>query len=83
MKEFTCTIRDAEGLHARPAGALAKKAAGYQSKIMVEKAGKAVDCRRMMAVMSLCIKQGEEIRVTITGQDEDAAADGMRSFFCV
>lgn len=83
MQAFTCTIHDPEGLHARPASQLAKAAAGYQSQILIEKGGKSVDSRRLLAIMSLCIKQGEEIRVTVSGQDEEAAAEGMRTFFGV
>lgn len=81
MQAFTCTIQDPEGLHARPASLLAKTAAGYQSQIMIEKGGKSADSRRLLSVMALCIKQGEEIRVTISGQDEEIASQGMRNFF--
>ena len=39
MKEFTYTITDEQGIHARPAGLLVKEAAGFalQSKKMVRK----------------------------------------------
>lgn len=83
MQSFTCTIHDPEGLHARPASQLVKAASGYQSRILIEKAGRSADSRRLLSVMSLCIKQGEEIRVTISGADEEIAAQGMRSFFGV
>ena len=37
MKEFQYTITDPEGIHARPAGLLVKKANEFTSKIMIGK----------------------------------------------
>ncbi len=37
MKEFTYTITDEQGIHARPAGILVKEAAGFASAITIEK----------------------------------------------
>lgn len=50
MKEFTYTITDPAGIHARPAGLLAKKAAEYKSVITVIKGEKKADTRRLMAL---------------------------------
>ena len=36
MKEFKYVITDAEGIHARPATMLVKKAAGFKSDINIE-----------------------------------------------
>ena len=41
MKEFTYTITDEQGIHARPAGLLVKEAAGFASAITIEKDGTA------------------------------------------
>ena len=41
MKQFNYTIKDEVGIHARPAGMLAKTAKGFQSEILIEKDGKA------------------------------------------
>lgn len=37
MKEFCYTIKNAVGVHARPAGALARMAEKYDSTILIEK----------------------------------------------
>lgn len=55
MKEFTYTITDPVGIHARPAGMLAKKAAGFKSTVTVIKGEKKADTRRLMALMGLGI----------------------------
>lgn len=81
MKNFDYTIKDAMGIHARPAGLLVKEVAKYKSKISLTKDGKTVDAARLMAVMSLGVKQGQVVSVTVEGDDEDAAAAGMKAFF--
>ena len=37
MKTFTYIIKDEIGIHARPAGMLAKVAKGFKSEIIIEK----------------------------------------------
>ena len=80
MKTFDYTIKDAMGIHARPAGLLVKEVGKYQSKISLTKDGKTVDAARLMAVMSLGVKQGQTITVTAEGDDEETAASGIHAF---
>ena len=81
MKTFNYTIKDEVGIHARPAGMLAKKAKEFKSEILIEKNGKAVNATKLMMLMSLGIKCGETITVSVTGEDEEAAAAAMEAFF--
>ncbi|MBU5470886.1 HPr family phosphocarrier protein [Falcatimonas sp. MSJ-15] len=80
MKEFTYTIKDEQGIHARPAGLLVKEVQKYESTVTIFKDEKSADARRLMALMGLGIKCGQEIRVEVSGADEDAAADGIKAF---
>lgn len=80
MKEFTYTITDPVGIHARPAGMLAKKAAGFKSTITVIKGEKKADTRRLMAFMGLGIKCGDTITIQAEGEDEQAAAEAVQAF---
>lgn len=81
MQSFVYTIKDEIGIHARPAGLLAKEAKKFASTIQIEKAGKSADVRRMMGVMGLGVKCGEEITVKVEGDDEAQAAEAMKEFF--
>ena len=81
MKTFDYTIKDAMGVHVRPAGLLVKEAAKYESKVSLTKDGKTVDAARLMAVMSLGVKQGQTVTVTVEGADEGNATAGMQKFF--
>ena len=73
MKSFDYTITDEIGIHARPAGILAKKAKEYASRITVTKGGKTAEAQKLMAVMSLGVKKGNEVIITAEGEDEEDA----------
>jgi phosphocarrier protein HPr len=74
MKIFTYTIKDDKGLHARPAGLLVKEAKMFKSKTTIEANDKIADLKRIFAIMSLGVKFGTPITITIDGEDEEAAA---------
>ena len=63
MKEFKYVVTDNEGIHARPAGELVKLVKGFESTISIEKEGKKVDCRKLLALMGLGVKKHEEVAI--------------------
>ncbi len=81
MKSFNYVVKDALGIHARPAGLLAKEAKNFQSKILLKKDDKEVDVSRLMAIMALGVKCGNQVTVTADGPDEDAAIEALKKFF--
>lgn len=81
MKTFTYTIKDEVGIHARPAGLLAKKAKEFESVITIDRNGKSTAATKLMALMGLGVKCGETVTVTVEGADEDKAAAEMEKFF--
>lgn len=80
MKEFQYTIKDEQGIHARPAGLFVKQAASYQSAITISKEGKSADAKRILGVMSLGVKKGHTVTVQADGSDEEMAAEGLKKF---
>ena len=80
MEQITYTITDPMGIHARPAGQLVKMAAAFDCNIEIGTSAKMVDARRIMAVMGLALKQGDEIIITLDGPDESAAAKDFETF---
>jgi len=81
MKEFTYTIKDALGIHARPAGNLVKLIKGFSSSVTVEKEGKPpINATALMKLMGLGVKCGETIKFTVEGEDEEAAAKSIEDF---
>lgn len=81
MKSFSYTIKDELGIHARPAGLLAKKAKEFESVITIEKSGRTASANKLMAVMGLGIKCGDSINVTVEGTDEQTAFSALEEFF--
>ena len=81
MKTFSYTIKDEIGIHARPAGLLAKKAKEFQSTITIEKGGKSASAAKLMMIMGLGVKCGDTVTVTVEGADEEAAAAAIEEFF--
>lgn len=81
MKSFEFEVRDELGIHARPAGMLVKAAKVYDSKITIAKGEKKVEATKLMAIMSMGIKQGETVIVEVEGGDEDTTLAGMKAFF--
>mgnify|MGYP004617773039 FL=1 len=81
MKEFTYVITDEVGLHARPAGLLAKEAKKYQSTITLRANGKEAVASKLMAVMGMGVKKDDTVEVCIEGDDEDIAAQELEQFF--
>lgn len=80
MKQFSYTITDPEGIHARPAGEFVKAAKSFESKITIAKDGKAVDAKKIFGVMGLGAKQGHTVEITVDGADEDTAAAALEDF---
>ncbi len=80
MKEFTYTITDPEGIHARPAGELVKVAKEFSCKITLSKDGKSGDCKKIFGLMGLGVKKDMEVVVAFDGEDEDAAYDKVSAF---
>lgn len=81
MKTFEYTITDEMGIHARPAGLIAKAAKELSSEIVISKDGRSAVCSKVMAIMGLGVKCGDRITVTINGGDEEAAEKAMRELF--
>jgi Phosphotransferase System HPr (HPr) Family len=82
MKSFTYTIKEELGLHARPAGLVMKLAKNYSSSIILRtEKNKSADMKKLIALMGLCVKQGDTVTVTIEGEDEEAAWNEMNDFF--
>ena len=80
MVTFEYTIKDELGIHARPAGMLAKAAKELDSEITITKGGNSVGATKLMALMGLAVKCGDTITVTIEGGDENASEAAMRTF---
>lgn len=82
MKQFRYTIHDPLGIHARPAGMLAKLAKSFDDTVLtLTKGGKTVKLTQLMQLMSLGIRHGDEVTVSAEGGHEDGAIAAAENFF--
>lgn len=80
--ESTATAHEAQvvlpaHLHARPAGRVARAAAGYTSTLRLEHAGRSVDPASVLAVMGLGATAGSTVTVRAEGPDAEAAVAAL------
>ena len=82
MKQFTYTITDALGIHARPAGQLAKLDKTFpDAAATITKGERTVKLNQLMLLMGLGVKTGDEVTITTEGPAEDEAYAQLLEFF--
>ena len=82
MKQFTYTITDPLGIHARPAGQLAKLAKSFaDTTATITKGEKTVKLSQLMMLMGLAIKKDQEVTIAVEGPAEEEAAAALKAFF--
>ncbi len=82
MKKFDYVITDPVGIHARPAGVLAKEVKNYEgATVTITKGDRTVDVRKLMAIMGMGIKQGDTVTVSVDGANEEEVAAKIEEFF--
>ncbi|MDY2589780.1 MAG: HPr family phosphocarrier protein [Agathobacter sp.] len=80
MQEIKYTITDEMGIHARPAGLFVKEAAAFPCSVTIEKDGREVDAKRILGVMGLGVKCGQEITLRCDGEKEAEAIEALEKF---
>lgn len=78
MEKLTVVVNAEAGIHARPASNLVKKSGQFKSSIKLEKGDKVVDAKRLLAVLSLGAKKGDELVIVVEGEDEEVAAKAIK-----
>ena len=82
MVTKTVTVVNAQGLHMRPAGVLAKAAAAHKEcKVTLNVNGKSVNAKAVMQIMSACIKCGTEVEIVCEGLEEEAVLNEVAAMF--
>ncbi|MDR2658558.1 MAG: HPr family phosphocarrier protein [Spirochaetaceae bacterium] len=79
MITFNYTIKDELGIHARPAGVLIREVKKFKSAVSFSHGEKKADGDKIFAIMKLGIKQGNVLGVTVEGDDEQEAAEAIRT----
>lgn len=76
MKKVSITIKNKEGLHARPASIFVNTASSFKSKINIIKnndESKEYVAKSILSLMKMAAAEGDVITIIAHGEDEDAA----------
>ncbi|SBS30000.1 Phosphocarrier protein HPr [Marinomonas spartinae] len=73
MLEESVTIINKLGLHARAAGKLVETTSRFSCDVTIEKDGRNVDGKSIMAMMMLAAGKGTDITIKTNGEDEEDA----------
>jgi phosphotransferase system HPr (HPr) family protein len=77
----TVTVRNPQGLHARPADLLVRMASKFDSTILIGKDGELVDCKSILSLLTLGAGQGTELSITADGADATEALESIVQLF--
>ena len=82
MQHLSYTIKDKDGVHARPAGAVIQCAAKLKSDITLHANGKSIKLKGgIFALMGLGIRCNTQITLDIEGEDELYAKETLEKCF--
>ncbi|MHA1226108.1 MAG: HPr family phosphocarrier protein [Candidatus Hodarchaeales archaeon] len=76
--QFTATLKNRVGLHARPAALFVRTAKKYKSKITVEKDGNKADAKKILGVLRLGAEKGDTVTVYLDGEDAKEAKEILK-----
>lgn len=81
MTKANTIVKNPTGLHARPASDFVNCAKNFTSKIIVKKIGEEteVNAKSIIMLLSLAVKQGEEVSIIANGKDEEEAIETLLS----
>lgn len=81
MIEVTVTVKNRAGMHTRPAAALVKTAARFQSEFTICKDGMEINGKSIIGVMTLAAEQDSTLLLRFEGPDEEQAKAAVVDLF--
>ena len=81
MNETPVVVKQDKGRDGRPIALLVQEASQYSSSIYIRVDGKKINAKSIMGMMSLNLSEGEKLTVVTEGEDEQKAAEGIKTFF--
>ena len=79
MIQLTHVLNDPQGLHARPIAAIASKLASCHSDVEIRLGDRTASARDLVGMLGLDARGGDELHITVIGDDEEQTADILRT----
>jgi phosphotransferase system HPr (HPr) family protein len=73
-------VKNSHGLHVRPASIFVRIATKFDSQVKLEKDGKIVDGKSIIAILSLGINKGMKVKLIVEGKDAENAFFELKEF---
>ncbi len=74
-------VKNALGLHARPAAMIAKLLQGSKSQVSISYRQETVNARSIMSILMLAIKKNSQIILTVEGEDAEETVEKLTAAF--
>ena len=74
-------VKNALGIHARPASAIAKLLQNYKSEVFIEYDNQKIDARSIINILMLGIKRDTEIKLIAQGIDAEQVIQHLIELF--
>ncbi|MDZ7725598.1 MAG: HPr family phosphocarrier protein [candidate division KSB1 bacterium] len=81
MIKKSFTIKNAYGIHARPARLIVETASQFSSDIFLSKEGDQINAKSIMGILMLEASQGSKVELQIKGDDETDALEALEGIF--
>jgi len=79
--ETRISLRNEFGLHARPAGRIARAAQQFKSKVSIAFDGREVDAKSILEILSLAVPKGGDLHILAQGEDARNAVEYLQALF--
>jgi phosphocarrier protein len=73
----TVKVKNALGLHARPATAIVKLLQDFKSEVLISYRKETINARSIMSILMLAIKKNSQIILTVNGDDAFEAMEKL------
>lgn len=78
MVEVSLILENSVGLHARPAAEMIKLASKFKSTVTLTGAGKTVNAKSILAVLTMGLFKGDIIMIAADGPDEEECIEALK-----
>lgn len=75
-----CTVLNEAGIYVRPATVLVKTVAPLSANVTIESKGKTANAKSLIEIISLRISNGDVVKVTVDGENEEATCNELVDF---
>ncbi|WP_066521947.1 HPr family phosphocarrier protein [Curtobacterium ammoniigenes] len=76
----TVTVASASGLHARPASLFVQAVTTSGHQVTIAKGDKSANAGSILGLLGLGVENGDEVTLTVGGDNADAVADDLVTF---